>query len=167
MAEHFRPEALKTVSETGVEDAWLDLLLPDALPAEVTLVATEKSSLHDLLSDLLMALKLDHQERLPVVAELLTRSLPRKISPAEIDISGIPLTTFQAIDYDRYFRVNRLASDEPALTMVRSLLQTVLAVTRLFCKAENLSETRVRQQIEGFCAQTHLLARTFGLETLR
>lgn len=149
------------------EGAWLDLLLPDALPAEIALDPTDRRTMYELLSGLLEALDLSHAERLPVVEALLQRASPTRITPAEIAISGIPLTTLQAIDYDRYFRVNRHASEEPALSMVRSLLQTVLAVTRLFSRAGDLSEVRVRQQIEGFATQTRLLGRTFGLEALR
>ncbi len=160
-------EAANTVMAAPEKEFWLDLLLPEALPAEISLDPSEKTRLHDLLSSLLAALALDHRERLPIIEELLLRAVPTKITPAEVAISGIPLTAFQAIDYDRYFRVNRFASDEPALSMVRGLLQTVLAVTHLFCKAEDLSETRVRQQIDGFSTQTRLLARTFGLEALK
>lgn|GEM_PF-2599773 len=147
--------------------ARLDLLLPDDLPAEITLDRACGNRMHALLTKLLDALELDHAARLTKIEELLNDAVLQDVSPVEITTDGLPLTPFQATDYDRYFRVNRLQTPHLALAMVRSLLQTIHAVTRLFCRCRDLSGSHVQQQIDGFVTHTHLLTRTFGLKNLR
>lgn len=149
------------------EDVWLDLLLPDALPAEVVLDEVESRRLHALLSDLLHALELDLPFSIKKLEALLSDLAKLDGVPVEIKTTGLPLTPFQASDYDRYFRVNRLSTANPATAMVRSLLQTVHAVSQLFHRSKDLPEIHVQRQVAGFASQIHLLARAFGLERLR
>lgn len=148
-------------------NAWLDLLLPDQLPAETALTTAERSRMHALLGTLLEALELDHAASVKKLDELLVELGKPESRPAEVDTTGLPLTPFQASDYDRYFRVNRLTTGEPAVAMARSLIQTVHAVTALFDRGKDLPTIHIRRQIEGFVSHTHLLARTFGVEPLR
>lgn len=148
-------------------NAWLDLLLPDKLPAETILTETERSRMHALLRTLLEALELDHAASVKKLEDLLVELGKPDGLPAAVDTTGLPLTAFQASDYDRYFRVNRLTTAEPAVAMARSLIQTVHAVTELFDRGKDLPAIHIRRQIEGFVSHTHLLARTFGVEPLR
>ena len=145
---------------------WLDLPLPDKLVAEATLGEADSRRLRAVLRGLLEALELDHPSCLKQLDALLRDIPPPLGPPAEIDTAGLQLTSFQAKDYDRYFRVNRLSSDTPAIAMVRSLVQTARAVTHLFERSHHLAPLQVRRQIDGFVCHTHLLARTFGLEPL-
>ncbi|OLP52984.1 hypothetical protein BJF92_18265 [Rhizobium rhizosphaerae] len=163
----------RTESTAAAEEAWLDLLLPNALPAEAVLEAEQREGLHTVLCGLVKALALNPRDGLPLLSELLQRldalgsqdeSGPE---PVAVDTTGLPLTAFQASDYDRYFRVNRVAPALPATMMVRSLVQAIHAVTDLFARSADLPERQVRGQIEGFVAQAHLLARALGLERLR
>lgn len=147
--------------------AWLDLLLPDQLPAETALSTAERSRMHAVLGTLLEALELDHAASVRKLEALLLELGKPESLPAEVDTTGLPLTPFQASDFDRYFRVNRLTTGEPAVAMTRSLIQTVYAVTALFDRSKDLPAIHIRRQIEGFVSQTHLLARTFGVEPLR
>lgn len=148
-------------------DTWLDLLLPDKLPAETPLDAAESERVRAILSGLLEALNLDHAASLKKLDALIGDLAKPDSQPAEINTSGLPLTPFQASDYDRYFRVNRLETSEPAMAMARSLIQTVHAVTHLFDKGGDLPAIHIRRQLDGFISHTHLLARTFGLEPLQ
>jgi hypothetical protein len=86
--------------------------------------------------------------------------------PARVGETGIPANLAQIDDFDAYFRVHRITSQQPALALVRSLLQTARAVMSLFGRADHLPEARVQQQIAGFIAYTQLLARTFDLGEL-
>lgn len=153
--------------EAPAEDGWLDLPLPDRLPAETPLSEMEKRRMHGVLSGLLEALALDHPANIGRLDALLADLGEAANERPEIDTTGLPLTPFQATDYDRYFRVNRQSTGEPAVAMVRSLVQTVRAVTQLFARSKELPAVHVRHQAEGFESHAHLLARTFGLEPLR
>lgn len=148
-------------------NAWLDLLLPDQLPAETSLTTAERNRMHSVLRTLLEALELDHAASVRKLEDLLVELGKPDGLPAAVDTTGLPLTAFQASDYDRYFRVNRLTTAEPAVAMARSLIQTVHAVTGLFDRGKDLPTIHIRRQIEGFVSHTHLLARTFGVEPLR
>lgn len=153
--------------EALAEDGWLDLPLPDGLPAEISLSDSEKHRMHGILAGLLDALRLDHPanvERLDLLLADLGKASGEK---PEVETTGLPLTPFQATDYDRYFRVNRQPAQEPAAAMVRSLVQTARAVTQLFARGKNLPVVAMRHQLEGFECHAHLLARTFSLEPLR
>ena len=145
----------------------LDLLLPGEMLREVTLGTAERDKLGGLLERLLRALELDTRAGLAKVEEMLGELPPPSAAPVKVSTQGLPLTPFQASDYDRYFRVNRVAADRPGEAMVRSLLQTVRVVTRLFGEHEHLSDTARREQIAGFATHARLLARTFGLEGVK
>lgn len=153
--------------EEPVEYGWLDLPLPDVLPAEMLLDEVDKRRMHGALSGLLEALALDHPANIERLDALLADLGEAGGERPEIDTTGLPITPFQATDYDRYFRVNRQSADEPAVAMVRSLVQTVRAILQLFARSRDLPEIHMSHQMKGFESHTHLLARTFGLEPLR
>jgi hypothetical protein len=149
------------------EDARLDLLLPDDLLTEHTLSAPERALLRGVLMNLLHALQLPDRTAGPRRIEELLGSLKNAGGrPARVGETGIPANLAQIDDFDAYFRVHRITSQQPALALVRSLLQTARAVMSLFGRADHLPEARVQQQIAGFIAYTHLLARTFDLGEL-
>jgi hypothetical protein len=150
------------------DDARLSLLLPGALPIERSLGADERAVLRGALVSLLRAL--EHPDRaasLPQLEALLAR-LPETPGgdPARISETGIPAEASHVDDFDSYFRVERIASPQPALALVRGLAQTACAVMSLFARAPHLPEARVQQQIAGFVTYTHVLARTFDLGEL-
>lgn len=149
------------------EDYFLDLMLPGDLPADLVLDTDHREILHTVLSDLLQALQLDRPASLRRLEELLRNLEDAGTTPALIEETSIPVKPAQVSDFDRYFRVNRITAAEPALALVRSLLQTARAVMSLFCRSRDLSEARITQQIQGFISHTHLLARTFNLGDLR
>ncbi len=153
--------------EEPAEDGWLDLPLPDMLHAETPLSDVEKRRMHGVLSGLLEALALNHPANIGRLDALLVDLGKAAGERPEIDTTGLPITSFQAADYDRYFRVNRQSADEPAVAMVRSLVQTVRAIMQLFARSNDLPAIHVDRQVEGFESHTHLLARSFGLEPLR
>jgi hypothetical protein len=98
--------------------------------------------------------------------ELLRGLKGMESQPAPIGETSTPVNAAQVDDFDSYFRVNRITSNDPALSLVRGLLQTARAVMSLFCRADHLSPRHVEQQIAGFIGYTHLLARTFDLGEL-
>lgn len=162
------PSALpKHVATALAEDARLDLLLPQGLPIEHALSRAERAELGAVLAAFLQALQVaDRAVCLSRIEALLAASRDVHGRAARVEETGIPANAAQVEDFDRYFRVNRITSDEPALALVRGLLQTARANMSLFCRAEHLPKARVEQQISGFIEYTHLLARTFDLGEL-
>lgn len=149
------------------DDATLDLLPPGDLPTAHALSAAERAALRGVLVDLLHALQLPDRRASLRRLEALLGGLPDTAGrPARIGDTGIPVNAAQVDDFDSYFRVNRITPGQPALGLVRGLLQTARAVMSLFCRAEHLPQNRVQQQIAGFIGYTHLLARTFDLGEL-
>lgn len=151
---------------TGAGDDVLALVLPDALPVELHLSDGEKAILLAALSDLVAALRADRAEGADRLAHLLRRLGSPDAAPARIERTGIPADVDKVMDFDQFFRVTRIASARPALSLVLGLTRTAHAVVGLFDRLDDLSEDRARQQIDGFIAYAHLLARTFGLGRL-
>ena len=149
------------------EEAKLDLLLPKDLPIEHPLNAAERLAMRHLLMRVLHALQLpDRAASLRQLDELLRNLKETEDQPARVTETSTPVNAAQVDDFDSYFRVDRITSNDPALSLVRGLLQTSRAVMALFCRADHLSPRHVEQQIAGFVAYTHLLARTFELGEL-
>lgn len=146
------------------QHAVLELLLPEALTPDMTLEERDMAELQHIIGEALEAFKLSYPEcRLRISA--LLGELQRPISdPGLVDVSGLPLTVLHANDYDRYFRVNRVTSGQPAHVLLRSFLQIALSVTDLLCRAPDLPKQAPKVQFEGFEAHARLLARCFGAE---
>ena len=161
-------QALPPLADNDGDEVRLGLLLPDTLPIEQSVSEAERVVLRGLLVDLLYALHLpDRAASLARLDALLLRvaDQPRG-EPARIGETGIPADTALVDDFDSYFRVDRITSPQPALALVRGLVQTAHSVTSLFARATHLPEARVEQQIAGFVTYTHVLARTFDLGEL-
>lgn len=147
-------------------NAILELIAPDTLPAGLDLPDAEKEVLHAMLCDLVAALRMNRQEGTERLALLLQRIGSPETSPAQVERTGIPADADKVTDFDQFFRVSRVVSTRPALSLVKGLARTAHAVVQLFDRLDDLSEDRARQQIDGFVAYAHLLARTFGLGKL-
>ncbi|MER0239559.1 hypothetical protein [Fulvimarina sp. MAC8] len=145
----------------------LDLMLPHELPTRLDLSTAESEALRPLLEGVLDALSLDHPKRLAKLDELLSHLAPSRSAKLEARHAGIPLTSEQTQDYDRYFRVRRVSSENPAAALVRSLVQTVRAVTELYGQSHSLSATARQEQDRGFAEHARLLARSFGLDSVK
>ena len=162
------PSALpEHIAAALAQESGLDLLLPQDLPTEHALGAAERFELAGVLGGFLEALALpDRAAALTRIESLLAALGEPCASPAEVGDTGVPASTAQVEDFDSYFRVRRIASGRPAHALARSLLQTARANMSLFCRAPDLPQTRVAQQIAGFAGYARLLARTFDLGEL-
>lgn len=155
------------VSAALAEDAGLDLLLPHDLPTDVTLDPAERAALRGMLMEFLEAVHLpDRTVGVTRIEALLAGLKAPRTHPVTVEETGTPAPAFAVTDFDGYFRVNRIASDEPALSLVRGLLQTARANLSLFSRSDHFPPERVAQQIAGFTAYAHLLARSFDLGEL-
>ncbi len=140
----------------------LELLFPDALPTNLVPNPADRAVLHGMLCDILQALHHhDRRESLRMLGALLWQIDDPGSMPMAVGPTGTPAKTAQVNDFDSYFRVNRIVSADPALSLVRGLLQTATAVVDLFCRATDLPAAEVERQMAGFVAYTHLLGRIF------
>lgn len=140
----------------------LDLLVPDALPTHFVPNPADRAVLQHTLCGIVKALQHhDRREGLHMLGALLSQIDVPGSMPAAVGQTGTPAKTAQVNDFDRYFRVNRIVSPDPALTLVRGLLQTATAVFDLFCRAKDLPAAEIERQTAGFLAYAHLLGRIF------
>lgn len=140
----------------------LDLLFPDALPTDLVPSPADRAVLHRMLCGILQALHHhDRRESLHMLGALLSQIDDPGSMTVTVGPTGTPAKTAQVNDFDSYFRVNRIVSADPALSLVRGLLQTATAVVDLFCCTTNLPAAEVERQMAGFVAYTHLLGRIF------
>lgn len=156
----------RSMPQDDVDGGVLELILPDALPVELDLPDAEKVALYAMLSDLVAALRTNRHDGAEQLERLLQRIGSPDSSPAPVELTGIPADADQVVDFDRFFRVNRITGTRPAISLVQGLARTAHAVVKLFNRLDDLSEDRAKQQIDGFVAYAHLLARTFGLGNL-
>lgn len=140
----------------------LDLLLPDALPTHLVPDPADRALLHRTLCGIVQALQHhDRHEGLHMLRAALSQIDVPGTMPVAVGPTGTPAKAAQVNDFDGYFRVNRIVSPDPALSLVRGLLQTATAVFDLFCRAKDLPAVEMERQTAGFIAYTHLLGRIF------
>jgi hypothetical protein len=74
---------------------------------------------------------------------------------------GETLDIHEIKDYDQYFQFEHVSSDDPALTLSRSLIETCLAFYQTYERHPTLNPTHVEKQKQGFLTYSHLLRRVF------
>ena len=74
---------------------------------------------------------------------------------------GDVLDVHEIKDYDHYFQFEHVSSNDPALTLVRSLIETCLVFFQAHAGHPTLDPTHVEKQKQGFLAYSQLLRRVF------
>lgn len=142
--------------------ATLDLLLPGQLPAEISPTPQEAALIAVVLPAFLRALE-QPQTRAARCRALLAALGDGGAAPAQTGKVTIPAKPAEIEDFDRYFDVRRVASESPALPLLRGLLQTASAVFTLSDRAA-LPPSQIERQRSGFAAHARLLARICNLD---
>ena len=145
----------------------LDLLVPWDISLEYLLHDAEKQQINHILQQLLHALKSSNSFQASAQIEqlLATLSVPNT-QPAQVKSTKTSLSTDDVDDYDQYFGVNHVQTDETALCLVRGLLINCHRFIALCHQNPQLSPEHINQQKQGFISYIHLLARVFYLEEL-
>ncbi|MCG5057511.1 MAG: hypothetical protein KA714_05765 [Limnoraphis sp. WC205] len=148
----------------------LDLLLPWNLPTEYPLKDTERVKITYALNGFLNALK---QTSPKIAFTLIHQALqilePVDTSPAQISTTKASLKTWEVEDYDRYFQVNHVQTEQPAFCLVKSVILAGQQFLMLCSSNQpnsnfpNLDSTQIEQQKQGFISYAHLLARVFDV----
>lgn len=148
----------------------LDLLLPWDLPTEYSLNETERVKITQALNYFLDALKqTSPKTALTLIHQALQTLDPVNTSPAKISTTKASLKTWEVEDYDRYFQVNHVQSQQPALCLVKSLMiagqqfLTLCSYHQENPHFPHLDSTQIEQQKQGFISYIHLLARVFDI----
>lgn len=143
----------------------LQLLNPWELPRSLDLAPSERDLVLPALQQALKALtQTDERKGLDIIQSAL-KSLGQLDSQAlPISNSKTSLQVWEIEDYDRYFGVQHVQTDTPGICMVQGLLLVLHSFLTLSLENEQLSESALQIQRDGFISYVKLLARVFKLE---
>ncbi|MEM6437617.1 MAG: hypothetical protein AAF773_27745 [Cyanobacteria bacterium P01_D01_bin.115] len=145
--------------------AVLELLIPWDLPLEQHLSPTDKSLIDQALRQLLQALaQPSPQAALISISQALTALGEVDTQTASIQSTQTSLKAWEVEDYDRYFQIRHVHTEQSALCLVRGLLLTCQKFFEIYIQTPWLDAHQVKQQQQGFISYTQLLQRTFGLD---
>ena len=154
----------------------LDLLVPWDLPTNLTLPIQEKEVITHALTQLLDSLTIEKSgkedtskytidKNITVITKAIATLGKGHQSSPNISKEKLSLKQWEIADYDRYFNIQHIESNTPAICITRSLLLTYRQFLYLCNQSHNLDSTQVIRQRQGFGAIAHLLIRTFNLES--
>ncbi|MGM3307000.1 hypothetical protein ACSQ6I_13690 [Anabaena sp. WFMT] len=142
----------------------LHLLVPWDLPIEQELNEVDKTKLYEALNQLLLALKQPGvQEALIIVNQALANLEITDVITAEISSTETSLKTVEVEDFDNYFGVMHIQTQEPAICLVRSLLLVYRNFLELSQNFDDFDPIHIEMQKKGFETYTYLLSRVFSL----
>ncbi|MEM1290622.1 MAG: hypothetical protein AAGH67_03955 [Cyanobacteria bacterium P01_H01_bin.162] len=154
--------------ETSLDEslAVLELLIPWDLPLEQHLSPTDKSRIDQALRQLLQALaQPSPQAALISISQALTALGEVDTQTASIQSTQTSLKAWEVEDYDRYFQIRHVHTEQSALCLVRGLLLTCQKFFEIHMQTPWLDTRQVKQQQQGFISYIELLQRTFDLDT--
>ena len=154
--------------ETSLDEslAVLELLIPWDLPLEQHLSPTDKSRIDQALRQLLQALaQPSPQAALISISQALTAWGEVDTQTASMQSTQTSLKAWEVEDYDRYFQIRHVHTEQSALCLVKGLLLTCQKFFEIDRQTPWLDAHQVKQQQQGFISYIELLQRTFGLDT--
>lgn len=142
----------------------LYLLVPWELPHEQQLNEVDQTKLRKALNQLLQALKqTSPQKALTIVnQELATIEIAEDFLTAEIYSTETPLKVWEVEDFDNYFGVTHIKTQQPAICLVGSILFAYKTFLEISIHSSQLDPIQVDLQKRGFETYAHLLARVFN-----
>lgn len=150
----------------------LDLLVPWDLLTEYPLNEAERVKITQALNYFLKALKqIPIETALTLTHEALETLEPVDTSPAKLSTTKASLKTWEVEDYDRYFQVNHVQTQQSAFCLVKSVIIAGQQFLTLCLNSQNqpdsnfpqLDSNQIEQQKQGFISYAHLLARLFDV----
>lgn len=140
----------------------LDLLVPWELPDACELSNAQRAEFAGALTKLQRLLESSEPDPDGIgrVIAALPASNPRLHKPTD---TRSPLSSREVEEYNRYFLINHVDSDTPALAMLHSLLLSCQVFHVLCASDVALDAEQVAMQRRGYLAHVELLRRVFGL----
>ena len=146
-------------------DFELDLLVPWDIPIEYLLDDKQQEKITKALLFLLQSLKETSIEKaLSLIDSGLVSLGNIETKSAEITYTKTPLKDWEITDYDCYFKINHVESEEPAICLVKGLLTNCRAFFLLCQSCNSLNPDQIKIQKTGFASYAYLLARNFQLD---
>ena len=155
---------IKTILK--METQLLNLLIPDELPTQHELSEANKEKVARSLTLTLQSLDLDSQEQAIVqVNQALTILGTADILPNDFLIKGTKKYR-DVLDYDSYFNINHVKSQEPEICLVRSIVVAYRSFLLLSHQSNKFNSENIEIQRQGFRTYCHLLSRVFNLSLI-
>ena len=149
----------------------LDLLVPWDLPTDLNLDTQEKEVVTYALTQLFLSLEQEEErpkyclgETISLIDQAIATLGKGHQAIPNISKEKLSLKQWEIADYDRYFNIQHIESDTPAICITRSLLLTYRQFLYLCLQNPTLAPAQLIQQRQGFEAIAHLLIRIFNLE---
>ncbi|WP_413160452.1 hypothetical protein ACL6C3_18225 [Capilliphycus salinus ALCB114379] len=151
----------------------LDLLLPWDLLTEYSLNEGEKVKITQAINYFLSALKQTSVETALTLTDEALETLEAVDNfPAKLSTTKASLKTWEVEDYDRYFQVNHVQTEQPAFCLLKSVIVASQQFLILCLNSQNqpdsnfpkLDSNQIEQQKQGFISYAHLLARLFDVQ---
>ena len=140
----------------------LKLLAPWLLPIELPQHSAHKKKLFKALDVVeRLVLHAPEAEAKAELARVLSTLKEAETVPHTHTKRGENLNISEIKDYDQYFQFEHVSSDDPALTLARSLIETCLAFYQTYESHPILNPTHVEKQKQGFLTYSYLLRRVF------
>ena len=153
---------------TNYDEFQLDLLVPWDLPVDERLNEADTVKLSQALSQIVKALKqVEASSALVIIKDELYKLGSPDILPAKISSTKTAIKGWEIEDFDSHFDVNHVESQQPALSIIKSLM---LAIYRMFIllneQNNNFDSLAVEQQKQGYISYIHLLSRVYHLQII-
>lgn len=150
---------------TQEDDLQLDLLVPWELPIEQHLNEANQARVSQVLCQILLAMKqVESEAALAIIQTALRELSSQDISPIQVSCTKTALKSWEVEDFDRYFGVNHVQTQEPALCIVKSLLLAVSRMFLLLYEQDNYFDpAQVERQKQGYISYVRLLSRVFNI----
>lgn len=138
----------------------LELLVPWELAGSYAVPPAHREAIDDALSTLRQVLETEDND--PARLGAVLSSLPEAATrPHRSAHTQSPLSTEEVAEYDRYFQVGHVDSEAPALSLVRSLVQSCQVFQTLCACHPDLDAEQKAIQRRGFLVHIGLLQRLF------
>ncbi|PSF35018.1 hypothetical protein C7H19_17910 [Aphanothece hegewaldii CCALA 016] len=152
------------MNENDPNPPHLELLVPWDLPIEQKLSETDQIIISQSLNQLLAALKQSSPATaLKIIEETLDRLGRIEGYPVEPTSTKTALETWEVKDFDQYFEISHIQTENTAICLVRSILVAYQTLLILNAQYHGLDPTQIELQKQGFVSYVHLLVRVFEL----
>lgn len=142
----------------------LELLIPWELPLDQHLSAADSTRIDRALRQLLEALEnLSLPEALSRINQALEELGEIDTQTASLHNTKTSLKAWEVEDYDRYFQIRHVHTEQSALCLVKGLLLTCQRLVKICLHTPWLNTQQIEQQKRGFITYIHLLRRVFDL----
>ncbi|MEM9007594.1 MAG: hypothetical protein AAGE59_29235 [Cyanobacteria bacterium P01_F01_bin.86] len=143
----------------------LELLVPWELPLDQHLSDNDKTKVDQALRLLLDALaESSPQQSLLTTSQALAVLGDIETQKVDIESTKTALKSWEVEDYDLYFQIRHVHTQQSAICLVRGLLLACQRFMEICSQTPWLDIQQVQLQKRGFISYIHLLIRTFDLD---